>query len=179
MSNTLTLISSASSLSAPTRGQAEDSPDLVPPDGASGRDAVLESRGDSLTREMKVALIKMMVRSEQAKEVLRQLAPFGKAECHGSDYRELARLGLAVRKNDAWHVLTPMGRLKAKDALIELARADGIHALDYQFETPAGIAPFVRCTCGWTVRKSKYWGSYRNVLYRFGTQHLEFVGVRT
>jgi hypothetical protein len=175
-----TLISS-SALSPPS-GTVEDPPALVltqSPDGDGLSPSVLDERGrESITRDMKVALVKMMFRNDQAKEVIAQLEKFGKAQCAGVDYFKLARLGLAEQRNCSYHRLTAKGRLAAKDALIELARADDIHALDYQFETPTGIAPFVRCSCGWCTRKSKYYASHRLILHRFGEQHLRFVGAK-
>jgi hypothetical protein len=130
--------------------------------------------GETLTRSMQVALVKMMYRSDQAKEVIAQLERFGKAECSGVDYFKLGRLGLAEQRNCSYHRLTVKGRRAAKDALRDLARADGIHALDYELEPRSG-APFVCCTCGWRVYKSSYYASYRSILYRFGDHHLRHV----
>jgi hypothetical protein len=120
-----------------------------------------------------IALLTMR-RSDWSKAVLAHLRAFGRDTCSGDDFRTLAKMGFAISKG-SYHVLTPSGRWKADIVAMDLARAEGMHAITYDLGNLHKAAA-VKCTCGHVIYKSRHLPNWMIALSRAGRAHLESVG---
>lgn len=163
----------------PTRERYGDAAAASGPSSAlaSTSDCPLARAGELvLTAGQEIALLRMR-RSDWAAAVVEHLISLGRADCAIEDYRALAAAGLAVNKG-SFHVLTSRGRWRADQVAIELARAEGMHVITYDFGRTgrAAKAASACCTCGWQTFKSRAIPSYLIQTVRAGRRHLEHVG---
>jgi hypothetical protein len=127
-----------------------------------------------LSQGQKIALLKMR-RSEWSKAILSKLKEIGACDVTGEDFRSLVPLHLAVNKG-SFHVLTSSGRWRADQVAREIARANDLHVIAYDFGS-YGRAAFWHCTCGERSYHSRATpGNYVGKLVRGGRLHLEHVG---
>lgn len=130
---------------------------------------------EQLTDGQKIALLKIR-KNEWSKAVLQHLEPFGKAECTGDDYRSLVPLHLAIDKG-GYRVPTHHGRWVADQVAMTIARERGMHVITHVIPKKGmGLAPYIRCTCGFHLRLSTYKPGHDFRLSHAAREHLRFVG---
>jgi hypothetical protein len=127
-----------------------------------------------LTDGQKIALLKMR-RSDWSKAILTKLKEIDQCAVTGADFRSLVPLHLAISKG-SFHVLTSSGRWRADQTAREIARANSLHVIAYDFGSYSRAA-FWHCTCGERSYHSRNTpGNYAGKLVKGGRLHLEHVG---
>jgi len=146
---------------------------LPDPQASMVPDGSVRAGGHVFTEGQAVAMLKMRG-SDWTKAVLKHLRAFGRENCALEDYHALAKMGFAVNKGSR-HVLTPSGRRRADMVAMDIARAEGMHAITYDLGN-LHRAPASKCTCGWIAYRTRACPNWMIQLGRDAQHHLETVG---
>jgi hypothetical protein len=124
-----------------------------------------------LTPRQELALLRMRG-SDWARVVADKLAETSVGEPTRSDYAACVTIGLAINKG-TFSVLTPTGRFRADRLAMSRARFLNMHAVTYDLSNKY-VGDQVKCTCGWSMRKTRYHGKSYALLSAAAMQHLRF-----